>query len=730
MGICQSPDIAQEAMEDLLRQFEEADVYIDDIGVFSGDWNAHLESLSKILALLERNHFTINPLKCEWGVKETDWLGYWLTPTGLKPWKRKIQAILALERPRTTKQLRSFIGAVTFYRDMFPKCLHILAPLTALVGGKGPLKWNAECQQAFERMKAVMAKDAFLRYPDHNKPFHIYCDASDLQLGAVIMQDDAPVAFYSRKLNSAQKNYTVGEKEILSVVETLKEYRTMLYGCQNIYVYTDHKNNTFQNLQTQRVLRWRLFLEDYAVQFRYIKGESNSLADALSRLPFNERQNPPLHYDAPGNHYDSTGHNNNSDTLEQFYSLADDDDLLDCFVHLPLSENVPFVLDYQSIAQAQAGDAQLQLLRNSTPAKFQQQLLAPNTSIWCYTDDPNQRWKIYLPTALLERAIRWYHLSLSHIGTRRLTDTMSMTFYHSQLRQIVEAVLKPCEQCQKYKNVQRGHGETAPREAGLLPWSEIAVDMIGPWTLQVGDRAEKFSALTVIDLVTNLVEIVRVNNKSSSAVTAHFVNAWLARYPKPMSCIHDPGSEFIGWNFQEMLHRNNIQSRCTTTKNPQANAICERMHQSIGNSLRVLRQWNPPAGLEAAQALIDAALANAMYATRASYHSGLKTTPGALAFHRDMVMNIPLISDLTLVQQNRQRLIDQRLIKSNRKCFAYDYQPNQEVLKLEYKPDKLAPRATGPYRITSVHTNRTVTIQLTPHARQRISIRNVKPFLR
>jgi RNase H-like domain found in reverse transcriptase len=105
-------------------------------------------------------------------------------------------------------------------------------------------------------MKAVMAQDTFLRYPDHNKPFHIYCDASDLQLGAVIMQESSPVAFYSCKLNSTQRNYTVGEKEILSIVETLKTYRTMLYGCQHIYVYTDHKNNTFTNLQTQHVLCW------------------------------------------------------------------------------------------------------------------------------------------------------------------------------------------------------------------------------------------------------------------------------------------------------------------------------------------------------------------------------------------------------------------------------------------------------------------------------------------
>jgi RNase H-like domain found in reverse transcriptase len=121
-----------------------------------------------------------------------------------------------------------------FYCDMFPKQSHTLAPLTALVSGKGPLKWTAECQQAFAQMKAVMVQDAFLRNPDHNKPFHIYCDTSDLQLGAVIMLDTTPVAFYSCKLDSAQKNYTVGEKEILSIVETLKECCMMLYECQNI----------------------------------------------------------------------------------------------------------------------------------------------------------------------------------------------------------------------------------------------------------------------------------------------------------------------------------------------------------------------------------------------------------------------------------------------------------------------------------------------------------------
>jgi hypothetical protein len=118
-----------------------------------------------------------------------------------------------------------------------------------------------------------------------------------------------------------------------------------------------------------------------------------------------------------------------------------------------------------------------------------------------------------------------------------------------------------------------------------------------------------------------------------------------------------------------------------------------------------------------------------MYATRATFHSGLMTTPGALSFSCDMVMNIPFVADLTLICDNRQRLIDERIIRSNACRHAYDYQPGQEVLKLVYKPDKLKPRAQGPYDIIVVHTNGTLTIQLNAHTIERISIRNVKPFL-
>ena len=145
MGVKQSPDIAQQVMENILRDIDDCDVYIDDVGAFCPTWEHHLQLLHKILTCLQDNNFTVNPLKCEWAVQETDWLGYWLTPTGLKPWHKKIHAILQLQPPKNIKQLRSFIGAITFYHDMFPKWSHILTPLTNLTKTPKAFKWTKEC---------------------------------------------------------------------------------------------------------------------------------------------------------------------------------------------------------------------------------------------------------------------------------------------------------------------------------------------------------------------------------------------------------------------------------------------------------------------------------------------------------------------------------------------------------------------------------------------------------
>jgi transposase InsO family protein len=582
-----------------------------------------------------------------------------------------------------------------------------------------------ECTKAFEAMKAILAKDALLRYPDHNKPFHVYADASEYQLGAVIVQDGSPVAYYSRKLNPAQRNYTTGEKEMLSIVETLKEYRSMLYGCVELNIYTDHKNLTFHNIKTQRVLRWRLYLEEYSPIFHYIKGESNTLADALSRLPICEQASA------------SDPEQDSGDYVYSFSLAMDDDNLRDCLlshpdppVDLPYGTN-PCPVDYARLAKEQSKDSSLSQRLSTHANEYMRIQMDETTSLICRKQaTEGAPWRICIPSASLDTIILWYHTVMNHTGISRLHDTIATHFYHARLRTRTAELLKTCDACQRYKLPGKAYGHLPARNAEEAPWRAVAVDLIGPWKVKVGAIPVEFNALTVIDTVTNYPEVIRITNKLSAHIATQFENAWLCRYPCPRFVIYDQGGEFTGPEFQQVLKRHGIHGRQSTARNPQSNSIVERMHQTMANVLRPLVHLNPPQTLEEANLLVDSALQTTAYSARAVIHSTLNISPGALVFHRDMVLDIPLLADFKLLREKRQLLIDKSLMQANRKRIAYDYKVGDLVLKFIPKNQltKLGPRAKGPFPIDRVHVNGTVTIRHSKYYTEHINIRHIKPY--
>ena len=152
------------------------------------------------------------------------------------------------------------------------------------------------------------------------------------------------------------------------------------------------------------------------------------------------------------------------------------------------------------------------------------------------------------------------------------------------------------------------------------------------------------------------------------------------------------------------------------------------MHQTIGNSLCVLSTLRLLQDIETTHHLVDMAIANTIFAHHSTFSSAHNATPGGLAFHRDMILDLPLIADFQIIREKHQQLIDQRLVVANQKRFSYDYTIEDEILKLNSQPDELEKRATGPYVIEEVHTNGTVTIRLAPNVIEHISLRRIKPY--
>ena len=140
-----------------------------------------------------------------------------------------------------------------------------------------------------------------------------------------------------------------------------------------------------------------------------------------------------------------------------------------------------------------------------------------------------------------------------------------------------------------------------------------------------------------------------------------------------MRVVHDKGGEFIGKEFQWLLTMYSVKDVQSTTKNPQSNSICERMHQTVENILRTILYSKPPLNMTLAKDVVDQALAQAMHAMRTTVMTTLGSTPGALAFSRDMFLNIPLVADWQAIVKHRQQHVDDNLSHSNKKRHHHDY---------------------------------------------------------
>jgi hypothetical protein len=180
----------------------------------------HLGDVTEVSKRLSAAGMQVNPDRCYFFQTTVAYLGFYITREGIKPQQEKIQGILNMKQPKMQKNVRYFVGMVNFYRDLYPKWAETLVPLTDLCGHKRNFFWTEVHEKAFQQMKHIMSQDTLLTNPQFDQPFVVHTNASDKQIGGVVMQNNKPLGFFSKKLTETQRKYPVTEQELLAIVET------------------------------------------------------------------------------------------------------------------------------------------------------------------------------------------------------------------------------------------------------------------------------------------------------------------------------------------------------------------------------------------------------------------------------------------------------------------------------------------------------------------------------
>ena len=695
MGLCNSPDIFQEKMSELMDGLDFVRTYIDDLLCLTkGTYDDHLKKLERVFKRLQDAGLKVNAKKSFFARQELEYLGYWITRDGIKPLPKKVEAILKIATPTNRKELRSFIGVVNYYRDMWLRRSHVLAPLASLTSKTTKWKWGPQQQTAFDTAKRIIARETMLAYPDFSKPFQIHTDASHYQLGAVISQDNKPIAFYSRKLNSAQTRYTTTERELLSIVETLKEYRTILLG-HRIEVFTDHKNLVYKHFNTERVMRWRLLIEEFGPQLTYIKGAHNVVADALSRLNLTEDEFSP-------------------DAFLADLLAADDEDLPESY---PLS--------YKEIYLRQQEDEVLLEKVQDSPDVYSQKAFKHSDKsydLWTKND------KIVLPQSMQRRATEWYHVHLLHPGQTRMELTIGQHYCWTGMRKTITTVCRACRVCKQAKHGHQKYGILPPKVPESIPWHTLCIDLIGPYTFGHGKNAVTLHCLTMIDPATGWFEICEIPNKQADVVVNFLEFTWLTRCPWPTEAVLDRGSEFKREVAAALRDECGVTKKLITTRNPQANAIVEHVHQVIGNMIRATEVQG--------QSDLDeygwrGILAAVRQAVRSTVHTTTRATPTQLVFGRDAILNVSFEADWQYIKDRKQKRILQNNAAENATRIVHVYNVG-DIVMVRQKPNRKfgEPLSKGPFTVTRVNDNGTLRLsKATPGGAvfQTWNIRNVFP---
>ncbi len=543
-GLTNAPAVFQALINDVLRDMlnKFVFVYLDDILIFSRSLQEHVSHVRKVLGRLLENHLYVKPEKCEFHTTNTQFLGFIIRPGQVRMDPKKVQAVLDWPVPTTVKEVQRFIGFANFYRKFVRNFSSVVAPLTALTKGSSTkFAWNSEAETAFLELKNCFTSAPVLSIPDPELPFIVEVDASDVGIGAVLSQRGKndrlhPCAFLSHRLSPTERNYHVGDRELLAVKLALEEWRHWLEGAKHPFqVLTDHKNLEYIQQAKRlnpRQARWSLFFNrfDFILSFR--PGSKNLKPDTLSRV---------------------------------YAKVSREDAPCPIIPATRIIAPVRWALE-TTIRQAQT--------REPDPG-----------------GGPENR--LYVPKSVRAQVLQWAHTSLfaCHPGISRTLEFLQRRFWWPTVKTDVTVFVKACPVCNQSKTSHLPpQGLLYPLPIPHRPWSHLSLDFITGLPPSQGNT----TIFVIVDRFSKAARFIPLPNLPSAKETAELITTHIFRvFGIPLDIVSDRGPQFTSRFWRAFCQSLGTKASLSSGFHPESNGQTERINQDLESTLRCMVGSNP-----------------------------------------------------------------------------------------------------------------------------------------
>ena len=642
-GLCNAPATFERLMERVLADVPRSRcvVYLDDLLVHATDFDRALSNLGEVFTAIRRAGLRLNPAKCRLLSRETEFLGHVVSARGVATNPAKVAAVRDWPTPANVGELRSFLGLASYYRRFVRGFATIASPLHRLTDKGQPFTWDSNCAAAYTQLKTALTEAPVLAYPDAQQPFIVDTDASNVGVGAVLSQQgedgERAVAYFSRALNKAEKNYCVTRRELLAVVLALRQFRPYLHG-SHFLLRTDHASLTwllnFKNPEGQ-VARWLEALQGYDFEIQHRAGRLHGNADALSRRPcvavecrYCWRQEE------------------RSQAVQRVTTAN------------PTEDGAGWLaLTMEQLKQQQEADVTLALVGDwlkagQRPRWEEVSALGPEVKTyhsqwgnfevhdgvmyrrWQAPGRGNDLLQLLVPRALRPQVLQVVHGSVGagHYGNTKTLNRLRGRFYWPGCRKDVELHVHCCDACTAQKGpTQRSH---APLQQYLVgaPMERIGVDILGPFP--VTDSGNRY-VLVAMDYFTKWPEAYAVPDQSATTTAGRLVEEMFARFGVPDELHSDQGRNFESQVFGEVCRRLGVSKTRTTPLHPQSDGLVERFNRTLATQLAILtsqhqRDW-------------DHHLPLVLWSYRSAVQESSQCTPAALMFGRELRTPVDLV---------------------------------------------------------------------------------------